>query len=139
MCKVVEPRILTYIQAKHATLPWDMILSAELLGSYKPSVNVSRELLFISLTVYALLRNPLVYQGAMRLLSVKPEQCAMVAAHINDLRAAAQQGMRTIYVRRPTEDLEARDTVREKKDGGEVDIVVDGLEELATRLRELRG
>ena len=35
--------------------------------------------------------------------------------------------------------VEARDTIREKKDGGEVDIVVDGLEELATRLRELRG
>ena len=116
-----------------------MILSAELLGSYKPSVNTSHELSFILPIVYVLLRNPLVYQGAMRLLSVKPEQCAMVAAHINDLQAAAQQGMRTINIRRPTEDLEARDTIREKKDGGEVDIVVDGLEELATRLGELRG
>lgn len=74
----------------------------------------------------------------MRLLAVKPDRCAMVAAHINDLRAAAQQGMRTIYVRRPTEDLEFRDSVRERKEGGEVDMVVDGLEELAVRLRELR-
>lgn len=74
----------------------------------------------------------------MRLLAVKPDRCAMVAAHINDLRAAAQQGMRTIYVRRPTEDLEFRDSVRERKEGGEVDMVIDGLEELAVRLRELR-
>ena len=68
-------------------------------------------------------------------MSVKPEQCALVAAHINDLRAAAQQGMRTIYVRRSTEDLEFRDSVREKSEGGEVDMVVDSLEELAQRLR----
>jgi len=105
--------------AKHANLPWDMILSAELLGSYKP--------------------NPAVYQGALRLLSVKPEQCAMVAAHMHDLRAAAQQGMRTIYVRRATEDpADVRESVREKKDGGEVDLVVDGLAELAQRLDKLR-
>ena len=79
--------------------------------------------------------NPKVYQDAIRLLSVKPEQCALVAAHINDLRAAAQQGMRTIYVRRSTEDLEFRDSVCEKSEGGEVDMVVDSLEELAQRLR----
>ena len=61
------------------------------------------------------IRNPAVYQDAMRLLAVKPDQCAMVAAHINDLRAAAQQGMRTIYVRRPTEDLEFPQTPSEPK------------------------
>ncbi|KAI5117431.1 hypothetical protein M0805_007002 [Coniferiporia weirii] len=98
--------------AKHANLPWDVILSAELLGSYKP--------------------NPIVYQGALHHLSVRPDQCAMVAAHIFDLRAAAKEGMRTIYVRRPTEDSsEMRTSVKAKKDGGEVDIVVDSFEELA--------
>lgn len=59
----------------------------------------------------------------------------MVAAHIYDLRAAAKEGMRTVYVRRPTEDAqEDRDSVKAKEDGGEVDIVVDSLEELADLL-----
>ena len=59
----------------------------------------------------------------------------MVAAHISDLRAAAKEGLRTIYVRRPTEDSpEDRSTVRAMKDGGEVDMVVDNFEEMATLL-----
>lgn len=59
----------------------------------------------------------------------------MVAAHIYDLRAAAKEGMHTVYVRRPTEDLqEDRDSVKAKKYGGEVDVVVDSLEELADLL-----
>ena len=80
-------------------------------------------------------RNPIVYRGALHHLSVKPEQCAMVAAHIYDLRAAAKEGMRTIYVRRPTEDTkEEKESVKEKKDGGEVDLVVGSFEELAAAL-----
>ena len=55
----------------------------------------------------------------------------MVAAHIYDLRSAASHGMRTIYVRRPTEDVASRDSVKTKAEGGEVDVVVDGFEELA--------
>lgn len=58
----------------------------------------------------------------------------MVAAHIYDLRGAAANGMKTIYVRRPTEDNGLRDTVKSKKDGGEVDIVVDSFVELANIL-----
>ena len=79
--------------------------------------------------------NPAVYNGALHYLSVKPEQCAMVAAHIYDLRAAAKQGLRTVYVRRETEDsAEDRASVKSKKEGGEVEIVVDSLEELAILL-----
>ena len=55
----------------------------------------------------------------------------MVAAHMYDLRAAASHGMKTVYVRRSTEDAEDRDLVRSKQDGGEVDVVVDSFEELA--------
>ena len=56
----------------------------------------------------------------------------MVAAHIYDLRAAAKQGMRTIYVRRETEDIDVRETIKSKHgDNGEVDVVVDGLDQLA--------
>ena len=55
----------------------------------------------------------------------------MVAAHIYDLRAAASHGMKTVYVRRQTEDRDIRDSIRSKADGGEVDVVVDSFEELA--------
>lgn len=59
----------------------------------------------------------------------------MVAAHIHDLRAAQAQGMRAIYVRRETEDTpEIRASVRSKDEGGDVDLVVDSLEELANVL-----
>lgn len=69
--------------ARHAGLDWDLILSAELFGHYKP--------------------DPEVYQGAARLLDLKPNQVMMVAAHEGDLRAAAAIGMRTAYVHRPLE------------------------------------
>lgn len=101
--------------AKHADLPWDVILSAELLGGFKP--------------------DPKVYLGALHHLSVRPENCAMVAAHIFDLRAAATHGMKTVYVRRPTEDVGLRDSVKAKSEGGEVDVVVNGLDELAALLK----
>ena len=55
----------------------------------------------------------------------------MVAAHIYDLRAAAKLGMRTIYIRRPTEDTELRDSIKSKDEGGEVDVVADSFEKLA--------
>ena len=60
----------------------------------------------------------------------------MVAAHIYDLRAAAQLGMRTIYIRRPTEDTpDIRQSIRIKNDGGEVDLIVDNLNDLTRRMR----
>lgn len=72
------------------------------------------------------------YQGALKQLDVQPNQCAMVAAHIFDLRAAKLQGMRTVYVRRETEDtVEQRASVKSEAEGGEVDLVVDSFEELA--------
>jgi len=102
--------------ARHADLPWDVVLSAELLGGFKP--------------------DPKVYLGALHHLAVRPENCAMVAAHIYDLRAAATHGMKMVYVRRPTEDVGVRDAVKAKGDeGGEVDVVVDGLDELAALLK----
>jgi 2-haloacid dehalogenase len=69
--------------AKHANLPWDCILSAELARQYKPARAV--------------------YQMAADLLGLRPEQVMMVAAHKNDLRAAKQAGLRTAFVPRPLE------------------------------------
>ncbi len=69
--------------AKHAGLPWDCILSAELARRYKP--------------------DPEVYRMAAELLGLRPEQVMMVAAHKGDLRAAAAVGLRTAFVTRPLE------------------------------------
>ena len=72
------------------------------------------------------------YLLAAQHLSIPPSKIAMVAAHNYDLRAAAAQGMRTIYVRRPTEDeVGVRTSMKSRDEGGEVDLVVDGFEELA--------
>lgn len=69
--------------AKHAGLPWDCILSAELARAYKP--------------------DPAVYRLAHELLDLSPEQVMMVAAHGGDLRAARAAGLRTAFVTRPLE------------------------------------
>ncbi|ESK93337.1 haloacid type ii [Moniliophthora roreri MCA 2997] len=100
--------------AKFADLPWDAIFSAALFDSYKP--------------------NPKTYQGALRhlALSETPHKAAMVAAHIFDLRSAAKVGLKTIYVRRTNEEedgVKAED-IKSKAEGGEVDVVVNSIEEL---------
>lgn len=78
-------------------------------------------------------RNPKLYHGAAKYLSLPTSKCAMVAAHIWDLRAAASCGYKTVYVRRETEDnAEFRNNVKSKKEGGEVDAVVDSLLELVS-------
>jgi 2-haloacid dehalogenase len=69
--------------AKHAGLPWDVVLSAELFHHYKPD----RE----------------VYLGAAELLGCKPSEVMMVAAHVGDLKAARACGLRTGFVPRPNE------------------------------------
>ena len=69
--------------AKHAGLPWDCILGAELARHYKPD----RE----------------VYQSAADFLDLTPGEIMMVAAHSGDLRAAKEVGLRTAFVTRPLE------------------------------------
>ena len=69
--------------AKRAGLPWDLVLSSELIGHYKPD----RE----------------VYLKAADLLGLPPDGVMMVAAHKYDLRAAAEAGLRTAFVPRPLE------------------------------------
>jgi 2-haloacid dehalogenase len=69
--------------AKHSGLPWDCILGAELVRHYKPD----RE----------------VYQSAADILDLKVGEVMMVAAHLGDLRAAGNVGLRTAFVSRPLE------------------------------------
>ena len=69
--------------AKRAGLPWDLILSAEIIRHYKP--------------------DPETYRMVPNLLDLHPEEVMLVAAHPSDLRAAQQHGLRTAYVIRPQE------------------------------------
>jgi 2-haloacid dehalogenase len=69
--------------AKHAGLPWDCILSAEVVRHYKP--------------------DPETYLGAADLLGVRPGELMMVAAHKDDLHAARACGLKTAFVARARE------------------------------------
>lgn len=64
--------------ARRNDIRWDAILGAEVAGDYKPK--------------------PRVYLAAAEALSLAPEQCMMVAAHSNDLKAAASVGLHTAHV-----------------------------------------
>jgi len=48
--------------------------------------------------------HPRVYKGAAKALELEPGEVAMVAAHLNDLKAARGYGFRTIYVERRQEE-----------------------------------
>ena len=69
--------------AKHAGLPWDVVLSAEIARHYKP--------------------DPEAYLSVPRLLGIDPGEVLMVAAHKDDLDGAARAGLRTAFVTRPLE------------------------------------
>ena len=69
--------------ARHAKLPWDLVLSSEIACAYKP--------------------DPRAYLMALELLDLPAEEVMMVAAHQYDLRAAQQLGFRTAFVMRPLE------------------------------------
>ena len=69
--------------ARHAGLPWDAPLGAEVARQYKPRAEV--------------------YDTTVRMLGLAPRETMMVAAHNDDLRAARARGMRTAFVSRPTE------------------------------------
>jgi 2-haloacid dehalogenase len=69
--------------ARRNEFPWDAILGAEIAGDYKPK--------------------PRVYLAACEALDLSPAECMMVAAHSNDLKAAAACGLRTAFVARLNE------------------------------------
>ena len=97
--------------AKRAGLPWDLILSAELVRHYKP--------------------DPETYLMAPNLLGLRPDEVMLVAAHPSDLRAAQTHGLRAAYVLRtlewgPKGEAEPADP--------SFDLVVEDLAELAEKL-----
>jgi 2-haloacid dehalogenase len=93
-----------------AQLPFDCVLSVELVRTYKP--------------------DPRVYRLVPDLLAVRPEESMMVASHSYDLAAAAGEGMRTAFVRRPQE----WGTGKPEKLDISVDIVADDFLDLASQL-----
>jgi 2-haloacid dehalogenase len=96
--------------ARAGSLPFDCILSTELVKTYKP--------------------DPPVYRLVPDLLAVRPEQTMMVAAHAYDLAAAAEQGMRTAFVRRPQEWGTGKAQIPDFP----VDIVAEDFLDLASQL-----
>jgi 2-haloacid dehalogenase len=69
--------------AKHGGLPWDCVFSSDTFKLFKPDSGM--------------------YLGAAGMLDLKPAEVMMVAAHKNDLRAAAKCGLKTAFVKRPLE------------------------------------
>jgi 2-haloacid dehalogenase len=98
--------------AKHAGLPWDCVISAELFRHYKP--------------------DPEAYLGCADLLDVAPRELMLVAAHPSDLRSARDAGLMTAYVARPLE-LGPNRRPPETEDG-EFDYTATDFFDLATQL-----
>lgn len=98
--------------AKHAGLPWDCVLSAEIAKHYKP--------------------DPQTYLMVPEIFDLQPSQVMMVAAHEGDLQAAKKLGLRTSFVHRPQEFGPSR--VPALPADGTFDLVTKDFGELATRL-----
>jgi 2-haloacid dehalogenase len=98
--------------AKHAGLPWDCVISAELFRHYKP--------------------DPEAYLGCAELLDVAPGEVMLVAAHPSDLRSARDAGLLTAYVVRPLEHGEGGRLPHYEP--GEFDYVAEDFLDLARQL-----
>lgn len=98
--------------AKHAKLPWDCILSTELVRRYKPDQET--------------------YLMAADFWDVPPSDLMMVAAHEGDLQSAKTLGLKTAYVHRPLEFGPGRTPTRPP--AGRFDVIVGDFRELAMQL-----
>src|SRR5215467_3072620 len=97
--------------ARRNSFPWDAILGAEIAGDYKPK--------------------PRVYLAACEALDLPPGECMMVAAHTDDLLAAAKCGLRTGHIARPNERGTGTGEAAPK---APVDVAASSLEDLAGKL-----
>ncbi|MCJ1470206.1 hypothetical protein MMC07_008851 [Pseudocyphellaria aurata] len=86
-------------------LHWTRAFSAEDFHAYKPS--------------------PLVYNGAAAACQLPTRECALVAAHLGDLKGAKKCGYQTIYVERGFEEHFTPEEVEEAKKEGWVDMWVE--------------
>jgi 2-haloacid dehalogenase len=97
--------------ARRNGLPWDAILGAEIAGDFKPK--------------------PRVYLASAEAFGLAPSDCMMVAAHSNDLKAAAALGLATAHIARPNE---YGPNTGEAAPKVPVDFAATSLEHLATQL-----
>jgi 2-haloacid dehalogenase len=97
--------------ARRNGFPWDAILGSEVAGDFKPK--------------------PRVYLSACEAFDLAPGDCMMVAAHSNDLAAAAANGLRTGHVSRPNEHGPGRGETAPRVP---VDAAAPDLEALAAAL-----
>jgi len=97
--------------ARRNNFPWDAILGAEIARDYK--------------------RKPRVYLAACEAFDLPPGDCMMVAAHSDDLQAAAKCGLRTAHVARPNERGPG---IGEVAPTVPVDVAASNLEDLAAKL-----
>lgn len=91
-------------------LPWDAILGSEIARNFKPM--------------------PQVYLASVEALNLTPGEVMMVAAHSDDLRSAASNGLRTAHVARPEE----KPGVSETAPRVSVDVAARSMEDLADKL-----
>ena len=99
--------------AKHAGLPWDVILGAEIARAYKPQ--------------------PQAYLASAAALKLPPAEVTMIAAHNGDLHAAQALGFRTAFVPRPSEHGPGQTTDLEPE--GAWDLVARDFLDLAAKLK----
>jgi 2-haloacid dehalogenase len=104
---------------EHGNLSFKMLQSSEDFKAYKP--------------------HPSTYLGAAKKMGLKPDEVAMVAAHLVDLQAARSCGFKTIYVERRQEEDWNRNGKEYLDAKTWVDMWVtedeDGFEEVARRFK----
>jgi len=98
--------------ARFARLPWDCILSTELVRHYKPDKET--------------------YLMPGEFFDLEPSAVMMVAAHPGDLDAAKSLGLRTAYVHRPLENGPGRPS--RMPSAGRYDYLAHDFKELAAQL-----
>ena len=98
--------MLLATMAKRSGIPWDFIFSSDMHRAFK--------------------RDPAVYQNAIRLLGMKPQEIMMTAAHNDDLEAARKEGMQTAYINRPYEY--GADQKTDFEASSDWDIIADTVE-----------
>jgi 2-haloacid dehalogenase len=98
--------------AKHAGLPWDVVLGAETARAYKPL--------------------PQAYLSAAQLLNIEPGELMLVAAHNGDLAAAQACGLATAFIPRPRE-YGPQQTIDIKPEGRWT-VVADDFVDLARKM-----
>jgi len=97
--------------ARRNHFSWDAVLGSEIARDFKPK--------------------PAVYLMTAAALNLKPDEVMMCAAHSDDLRSAASNGLRTAHIARPGENGPG---TGELAPNVPVDFAAKNMEDLAARL-----